>query len=70
MTTTPIDPNTLAFPFVYTEGGGAPGMTIRTYLAGQAVIGLMPLAWTHEIKATYAVQQADALIVALNLSKP
>ncbi len=64
---TPIDPNCQAFPG---PGAGDYGLTIRAEFAKAAMQGLLanPLVSSGGV-AEYAVQQADALIAALNQPK-
>lgn len=60
-----------AFPVVTGMGVLDGGMDIRTYLAGQAMQGLMlhPNLVTYEEVAMAAVGMADALIEELNKVK-
>lgn len=46
------------------------GLTMRAYLAGQALVALATYGCSHEVIAAQAVAQADALITALNQPKP
>ncbi len=63
---TPIDPNCQAFPG---PGAGDYGLTIRAEFAKAAMQGLLAGGYQPFAVAAIAVQQADALIAALNQPK-
>lgn len=65
-----------AFPVDLEEHGICPGVTIRAYLAGQALIGFIAMHSSDSspvpepFKAAYeSVRYADALIAELNKSQ-
>jgi hypothetical protein len=66
-----IDPNEPAFPCP--EFSWRDGMTVRTYLAGQALVGLNANTDFTQVEssilARWAVERADALIAELNKNK-
>lgn len=61
-----------AFPSVDSHGEGPPGMTLREWFAGQALVGLMVGVVTGKGNARdaaeVAVEAADALLI--ELAKP